>query len=153
MVRVSPENAQAVFVSVTHSYKICTRGYIRPLWSGGRCFTKKKMKVIHIRIKAMHKECDSGPYCVQGGLQFDVPRSHTPDGDQPNLPAPYEHTVSKMKIPFHHYKSFPWSSPSPKASRSPAIQEIPRIRWKLVLSPVTDQSSPHPPILQLEDPL
>ena len=84
---------------------------------------------------------------MQGGLQFDVPRSHTPDGDQPNLPAPYEHAVSKMKIPFHHHKSFP------KVSRSPAIQEIPRIRWKLVLSPVTDQPSPHPPILQLEDPL
>jgi hypothetical protein len=110
-------------------------------------------KVIHIRIKAMHKECDSGLYCVQGGLQFDVPRSHKPDGGQPNLPAPYEHTVSKMKIPFHHYKSFPWSRPSPKASRSPTIQEIPRIRWKIVLSPVPDQSSPRPLILQLEDPV
>jgi len=99
----------------------------------------------------MHKECDSGPYCVQVGLQFDVPRSHTPDGDQPNLTAPYEHTVSKMKILFHHYKSFLWSSP-PKASRSLAIQEIPRIRWKPVLSSVPDQSSPRHPILKLEDP-
>ena len=136
---------------VTHDYKICIRGYIRALWSGGRCFTHKKKwkKVIHIRIKVMHKECDSGPYCVQGGLQFDVPRSHTPDGYQPNLPALYEHTISKMKIPFYHYKSFPWSSPSPKANCSSASQEIPRVRRNIFLSPVPDQSSPRPPILHL----
>jgi hypothetical protein len=45
---------------------------------------KKTEEVIHIRIKAMHKECDSSLHCVQGGLQFDVPRSHTPDGDPTN---------------------------------------------------------------------
>jgi len=44
MVRVSPGNGQAVFVSVTHDYKIFTRCYIRPLWSGGRYFTKKKKR-------------------------------------------------------------------------------------------------------------
>ena len=118
IVRVSPENSQAVFVSVTQDYKICTRCYIRPIWSGGRCFTIIIIIIIYIRIKAMNKECDSGLYCVQGGLQFDVPRSHKPDGDQPNLPEPYEHSIENenffpslqivsVKQSFSESKSFP----------------------------------------------
>jgi hypothetical protein len=34
---------------------------------------------------------------VQDGLQFDVPQSHTPDIHQLIVPAPYLHTISKIK--------------------------------------------------------